>query len=245
MNGGAHRPHRFQVAGFERDPFLFEPRNPPYYPALFEACGFRRLHGWQSFDLTHEELAGIRALLDAGTSAAREDGRYRIELVEPRDTGAALARLHPLLDGIWGGHVGYTSLDLEEFAEVFGGVLAVITRRHMGVLVDRASGRDVGCAFMYPDWIEEVRALRGDASGWGAWLASGRRPRRAILHTTAVLPEARGTGGAYLLVAQGIQHLLEDGYEQLTVALVDEDWKLFRKVAAPTRAYALFAREIG
>src|SRR5262245_37511098 len=30
MNGGAHRTHRFLTRGFDRAPFLFEPRNPPY-----------------------------------------------------------------------------------------------------------------------------------------------------------------------------------------------------------------------
>src|SRR5688572_12813091 len=39
MNGGAHRSHRFLTRGFDREPFLFEPRNPRYYPRLFEQCG--------------------------------------------------------------------------------------------------------------------------------------------------------------------------------------------------------------
>src|SRR2546430_17312762 len=42
MNGGGHPAHRLMTKGVEPAPFLFEPRNPPYYPRLFEACGFAR-----------------------------------------------------------------------------------------------------------------------------------------------------------------------------------------------------------
>lgn len=244
MNGGAHRLHRFMTKGVERTPFLFEPRNPPYYPRLFEAQGFARVHEWHSFDVTRIELEGIQALLEAGTAPVAAEGRYRTELLDPRDMPRALARLHPLLDGVWAGHVGYASLDLAEFAEVFAGLLALITERHIGFLVETASGRDVGCAFMYPDWVDEVRALAGDAAGWGAWLGAGRRPARLVLHTTAVLPEARRTGGPYMLIERGIRHTLEDGFEELVVGLVDADWRLFRKVAEPTREYALYGRGI-
>src|SRR5687767_8586966 len=50
MNGGAHRSHRFMTRGFDLEPFLFEPRNPSYYPTLFERCGFAPAHRWFSYE---------------------------------------------------------------------------------------------------------------------------------------------------------------------------------------------------
>src|SRR5262245_24308791 len=59
MNGGAHRLHRFMTRGFDRSPFLFEPRNPPYYPKLFEQCGFTPAHRWYSYDMDRESAASV------------------------------------------------------------------------------------------------------------------------------------------------------------------------------------------
>src|SRR5262249_18177010 len=59
MNGGAHRSHRFMTRGFDRDPFLFEPRNPEYYPKLFAHCGFMPVHRWFSYELNRDPAAGF------------------------------------------------------------------------------------------------------------------------------------------------------------------------------------------
>ena len=58
VGGWAHRLHRFMVRGFERAPFLFEPRNPPYYPRLFEANGFAPVHRWYSYEISRAEGVG-------------------------------------------------------------------------------------------------------------------------------------------------------------------------------------------
>lgn len=238
MNGGAHRLHRFMVSGFERTPFLFEPRNPAEYPRWFEASGFARVATWQTYEAPRAWLESLRGILAPGVVRALEAGQ-KIELLEGAD---AIARLHPLLDAVWAGHVGYASLDRAEFVEVFGGALALMSKRHVGVLVD--AGKDVGTAFMYPDWIDEARALQGDASGWARWVTSKPLPKRIVLHTVAFRPEARRTGGPFLMLDQGLKHTLEDGYEEIVIALVTDEWRLFARALEPTRTYALFGRTL-
>jgi hypothetical protein len=239
MNGGAHRLHRLLTRGFDREPFLFEPRNPPYYPRLFEANGFRRTHGWHTFDLPKE---AVRPLGDGVSRLAERAHAFQIDLLDPRDSGPTLRRLHGLLDGVWTGHVGYASIDIAEFAEVFGPVLALVKRGHIGMLVDKAKG-DAGCAFMYPDWGSQVRALDGKAEGWGSWVNTAQA-RRLVMHTVAVLPQARGTAAPYLLLQRGLQHFLDGAYDELVVALVTEDWRLFGRLDEPTREYALYGRSL-
>jgi hypothetical protein len=237
MNGGAHRLHRLLVRGFETEPFLFEPRNPRYYPRLFEASGFQPVHRWQTFELGQQ---AVRPLAEMVSRLAARAQSVRVERLDPRDAGATLARLHRLLDGLWTGHVGYTSIDLAEFAEVFAGVLALMTREHVGMLVDR-SGRDVGCAFMYPDWVSQVRALDGEVQGWGSWVTT-EKARRLIMHTVALVPEARRSASPYALLHQGLDHFAQGGYEELVIALVTEDWRFFQRLGQPTREYALYGR---
>ncbi|MBI4616357.1 MAG: hypothetical protein HY720_22290 [Planctomycetes bacterium] len=245
MNGGAHRTHRLLSRGFERSPFLFEPRNPPYYPRLFENHGFRRIHTWRGFDLPAPAFrAAVLENRGLDLAVRRAGKRYRVDHPDPGTPGSTLPRMHVLLDRVWAGHVGYSSLDLGEFTEIFGPVLALLDPWHVFILVDGEDGRDVGCAFAYPDYSAEVRQLSGDASGWGSWLGRGERPRRLVMHTVALVPEARGSGAVYLALVEAVERLVQDGYEEAQVALVTEDWRFFETTFAPTREYALYARSL-
>jgi hypothetical protein len=238
MNGGAHLSHRVMVRGFEQTPFLFEPRNPPYYPRLFEAHGFLRARTWLSYDMERPAWRTTRDSLEA--VAARST--HRAELADPRDA-RVLDRIHALLDRVWAGHVGYAPFDREELEERYSGLLALMSLRDLGFVVDN-DGRDVGFMLVYPDWVDEVRALAGDHRSWGAWLAEGRRPERVVLHTVAVLPEVRKSGAAYrgmqLLVSNGY----EDGYPRAVVALCDEAFRGFDRLLPSTREHVLYARAL-
>jgi hypothetical protein len=238
MNGGAHRLHRFLVSGFERAPFLFEPRNPPEYPRWFESAGFTRAHTWWTYEAPRAWVERIRKLLEPGVVRAVKTGHRAVPLVGE----AGIDRLHALLDLCWKGHVGYASLDAAELREVFAGAFALMNERSVGVVHD-AAGRDQGFSFMFPDWVDEARALQGDASGWGRWLAKPL-PKRVICHTIAFKPEARRTGAPFLIADHGMEHLLQDGYEEVVFALVTEEWRLLGRALEATREYALYERSI-
>ncbi len=244
MNGGVHRLHRFMTSGFHLAPFLSEPRNPAYYPTLFQTHGFGAIARWTSFDLPIETIAALPETFGLERVLQRASRSLRIELLKTTDLEATLKRIHPLLDEVWSGHIGFTPFDLEEFGEFFGGVLALLCERNIGVVVDRKTNRDVGCAFMLPDHVEAVRELQGDASGWGSWLG-GPAPPRLLLHTLAVLPSAQRRGGQFALLENGIRFAVEDGFETITVALaVDTVRPLFERIALPTREYKLFGRAL-
>jgi hypothetical protein len=243
MNGGPHRTHRFITEGFDREPFLFEPRNPPYYPQLFEAFGFSRRYTWFSIDVSSDHLRQALAsqpMLQVRKGTTRRFGVERINLADSR---TVLQRVFTLLDAMWTGHVGYTSLDFAEFVEVFAPALSLMTRGDMHIAVDLASRRDVGCAFSYPDYTAEVRALNGDASSWGQWRQSGARPRRLVLHTVGMAPDVRRAGLASALVRVLFEHCVEE-YEEGVIAIVVQDLSALQKIAGPTRRYALFGRPL-
>jgi len=63
-----------------------------------------------------------------------------------------------------------------------------------------------------------------------------------IMHTHAVVEEARRTNATSLGLARGVRHFAEDGYERLIVSLVTEEWGFFGRQAEATREYGLFGR---
>jgi hypothetical protein len=245
MNGGVHLGHRVMTAGFDRSPFLLEPRNPRWLPGLLEGAGFRPVHRWRTWELERPALEPLRRRLGALALRADRDPARRTEVVwldTAGDGPGALARVHALLERAWVGNFGWTSITLEELAASFGVLLPLMPTHHAAVLVDR-TGRDVGFGFMLPDWIDEVRALRGDVSGWGHWMGSARA-RRVIAHTVAVVPEVRGLAGAAKLIATGLGAALEHGYDELVFPLTTETFRYWdHALPPPTREYALFGRE--
>jgi hypothetical protein len=237
MNGGAHRTHRFLTRGFDRAPFLFEPRNPRYYPGLFERSGFVPASRWFSYDLGRDETADRLQRLDR--VLARRPAPGRIEELTTGRSAETLERVHRLLDPCWNGHIGYASIDLEEFAGVFGGALAIMGPGHISAFVQ--NGEDVGFAFVYPDFVEDVRRLDGHAGGWGRWLGTSRA-KRLVVSTSALVPEARGSSAAMAQVAWGLRHAAAGGFEDIVVALVVEGW--LSKIGEQTREYMLYARAL-
>jgi hypothetical protein len=237
INGGAHRTHRLMTGGFDRAPFLFEPRNPAYYPRLFEACGMVPVSRWSSYDLDRERAAALHYRFEA--VLARRPAPVRIEELDPKQPAETIGRVYRLLDGLWAGHVGYASLDPEEFTEVFAGALMLMTPHNISVLVRNL--RDEGVAFTYPDYSAEVRSLDGRVAGWGRWLGNGL-PRRIVLHTAALLPELRKTSAAMAQMNWALRRSLEDGFDDLVIALAVEGF--LGKIGERTREHTLYWRSM-
>jgi hypothetical protein len=243
MNGGPHRTHRLITEGFNRSPFLFEPRNPPYYPHLFAAAGFSPIHTWFSIDVSRDQLRDAlagQAMLRVRNPTHQ---RFAMERVTLADHPAVLQRLYALLDALWTGHVGYTSLDVEEFVEIFAPALSLMTDGDVHVARDRDTGRDVGCVFSYPDYAGDVKALDGDATSWGRWLQGGVRPRRLVFHTLGMAPGVRRTGLVGALVRAAFEHCVEQ-YEEGVMAIVVDGLAALQRVAPATRRYTLFGRQL-
>jgi hypothetical protein len=237
MNGGAHRAHRFLTRGFDREPYLFEPRNPPYYPSLFERNGFAPVHRWYGYELSADRAAQragqLRRVLD------RRPASVELEALPLEQPEQVIARLHPLLDRCWAGHPGYASLDIDEFAEVLGGALSIMSPGNLRVL--RSPTGDAGFAFVYPDYSHQMRALNGSAAGWGRWLGTAV-PTRIVLSTAAVIPEARQSSAATAIMAWAFGVAAAEGYTQAIMSLVVEGF--LSKTAEPTREHTLYARRI-
>ncbi len=232
MNGGVHRQHRLMVAGFERSPFLLEPRNPPHYPRLFLEAGFAAVARWVSVDTDRPQHEALRPRF-----ARLARARAALDLPDLTDVPAVLARLHPLLDRVWGDHLGYAHIEPEELADTLAPILPFMARGQLWFF--RQDGEDLGYGLAYPDLADQVRALAGDASGWGRW--GDARPDRIVLHTFALAPALRTTRAVYQMFGQGVEASLTPGFERHVEALLVSSMPL---LFPATREYALYGRAL-
>jgi hypothetical protein len=238
INGGAHRLYRLLVCGFDRTPFLFEPRNPAYYPRLFEHCRLEPRCRWFSYDLNLEEMRQIHERLRR--ILVKHPARGEIVALQPNLVKETAARLHAILDDCWSGHIAYAPMEFEEMTEMFAGLLSIMGPYDLSVYVE--DHRDAGLAFMYPDYAAEVRSLGGDAARWGEWLGKSRA-KRLVVSTSALIPEARKSSAAVAQIVGPLGLALQDGFEEFVVALVIEGW--MSRIAVPTREYVLYGRSLG
>jgi hypothetical protein len=237
MNGGAHRQHRLMTRGFDLAPFLFEPRNPAYYPELLSANGFVPVHQWFSYEFDSKRAGSLLNQFDRVLSRRPPPGE--IQNIAPDRLQEIISRIQPLLNGCWAGHVGYATLDPEEFVEVIRGGLSIMQPGNISTFVQ--NGQDKGFALTYPDYASDVRALKGSAGDWGKWLGRSR-PKRIVLHTAALLPEVRSSSAAMAQMAWALRKAIDGGFEDIIVALAVEGF--LSRIGEQTRDYTLYARSI-
>ncbi len=197
MDGDTWHRYRLNAGPFEEPPFLLEPYNPPYYPALWEAAGFRILESYAS---TRADTAAVARRLEPRHREALAAG-YRLRPFTGLLFEDELAAIYELSREVFAGNFLYTEISEDEFIALYAGARALIDP---GLIWFARSpeGEDVGFLFAYPDHFQAVAAMKG-SRGLAAklrFLWHRRKPTAVNIKTLGVLPEHRRSGvGAALM----------------------------------------------
>jgi len=241
INGGMHRAHRLMTHGFEAEAFLNEPRNPDYYPRLFEAHGFVPVRHWHGYDL---DRAGIAALADRLhrllDRSGHDHGGLTVQPVANDDLAQLGGRLYELLKAAECEELTHAGPGPGEWREAFGPVLSMLGPH--GLLTLSSAGEVQALVFQYPDYGREVHGLGGDDAAWGRW---NRFPQsqRIVIHTATAMPRAH-EDTALIVLEHAARTALADGYERMVFAPMPGEPRFFRGIAAPDREYALYGRPL-
>ncbi len=209
--------YRLMTRGFSAPPFIGEPRNPPYYPAFFEAAGFSPLAQWRSWDLTQEELSTLVAAASAMPPGLLAEQGLHVATYEAARFDQLLRDFHLVANESFKDNLGYAAIELDEFSAVFSPMKPLLQPELVLVLYD-GEERPQGLAYCYPD------------------------PRcGVVLHTMALLPAVRGKGVVSAFAINGAIRAARDwGQGGAVGALAKEGRTLYDKIGAPSREYTLF-----
>ena len=185
MNGSTWARYRFALprapgeSRFEPDAFPGEPRNPPEYPAHFEAAGFGVAASYES------RIEDDLAIEPADAAAVAERCRAKGIRLRPIDLDRFEAELD-LLCAVsleaFRENLYYAPIDAREFHRMYAPLRGKLVADL--VLVAEDAGGPCGYLLTYPD----------PAS------ARAGQPGRVVVKTVAVAPAARGAGiGHHLL----------------------------------------------
>lgn len=232
VDGSIWHGYRFLVSGFEEPAFPSEPRNPPWYPSLFERCGFARCATYCS--VVRTDLAAQAARF-APTLAASCLAGFRFRPMSVVHWRRDLRLLYELSKAIFSDHLAYVDISFDEFRSIYSGASPLLADVFLAHAPD---GTPAGFVSGYPDYAPILRRLkRGDRSA--GWIHD-----TTVIKTIGVLPQFRRQGMGSALAAIMYARARKRGSTSVIWALMAED-NPSRLLAAsadqPCKEYALYA----
>jgi GNAT superfamily N-acetyltransferase len=225
MDGDTWHSYRFVTDPGTEPPFIFEPSNPPEWPALFEAAGFEPLNSYFSTlvpDLHHtdERTPGrVEALRGTGVS---------FRTLEPERFDEELARVYALSRVAFAENFMYSPIDEGRFLDLYRPIQPHVVPEL--VHFAEADDRLIGFSFGTPDLLEIQRT--GNA-------------RTMLIKSLAVHPDEGGKGLGAVLMDLPQRSAAQLGFERGIQAFMEKDNRS-RAIAAhyakSIREYTLFHR---
>ena len=235
------------VDGFDAPPAVMMPYNPRYYPALYEACGFRKARDLFAWDLPLTPPDGAEAVAER----LRRRGGVRIRPVDIKDREGELRRALEIYNGAWAKNWGFVPMSEAEFRQM------VADLERFGdpelVLMAEVNGEPAAFAMLLPDVNEALAPARGRLFrgglpvGLARVLWGMRRIRGVRFVTLGVKPGFRKRGLEILLVVDVLRAARRLGYERCEVSWTLENNDLINRAttyfgARRTKTYRVYER---
>lgn len=244
IDGDTWHAYRFNLGPFGEPPFLKEPYNPPYYPQMWENCGFRHWQGYHSRRVP--DIAAAREGMGPKWRAVREQG-FRFDGIEVERLEAYLERLYSMVRVIFADNFLYSEISFEEFVALYDGAEMLVDPELAFILV-APDGRDAGFSFTFPDLGPAVAAMHGKKSLWAkAKFLLHRHTDTGNVKTVGIMPEFQGRGLYTAMTYQFYEGMLGKGLSKANLCLMIDgnisasadggDGELLRR-------YALYRREL-
>jgi len=209
------------IAGFDADPMVLMPHNPPEYAAFIEASGYRKakdLYAWL-YDLDRDVPPVVARL------AARVRDRLGIEVrpVNMREFTREADRLRVLYCSAWERNWGFVPPTEAEFRRIATEMKPIFDPR-CAVCAD-VDGRMIACAIAIPDINQALRGTRGKLFPLGLikLLARRRYIDQARLLLLGIDPAYRTAGLYPVLLAKLGEQMRGGPYKRIECSWVLED----------------------
>jgi hypothetical protein len=211
------------VDGFDHDPYVLMPYNPPSYPAFVEASGYRKvkdLLAWD-IDLTAPRPERITRIAER----VRQRHGITVRRVDLKAFDRDLGILQTIYREAWEDNWGFVAPTDAEIRQLAVDLRPVLDPEL--VLFAEMDGRPVACSVAVPDVNQVLKRMNGRLLPFGLFhfLRRGTIINRARLLLLGVLPEVRRIGLYPLLIFESHRRGVARGYTrgELSWTLEDND----------------------
>jgi hypothetical protein len=180
------------IDGFDTDPMVMMPHNPPEYAAFIEASGFRKvkdLYAW-IYDLHRE----VDPVIERLAIRIRDKHRLVVRRFSLAEFTREVEALRIIYCGAWQDNWGFVPPTQEEFKRVASELKPIFDPN--GSVVAEVAGKAVACAVAIPDVNQALKGTDGRLFPTGLIRLLGRKRiiDQARLLLLGVLPEYRAVG---------------------------------------------------
>jgi GNAT superfamily N-acetyltransferase len=225
------------VHGFDDDPSLLMPYNPPEYREFIEGAGYTKvkdLLAWR-IDIT----APLGARVERLAERLRRRGHIRVRPVDMKKFDRDLAAMNAIYRSAWEHNWGFVPPTDAEMKQLATDLKPVIDPDL--VLFAEMDDRPIACGVCLPDLNQVLKRMNGRLLPFGLWHFLKRRSiiTRVRMVLLGVLAECRHIGVYPLLISELHRNALANGYTrgEMSWTLEDNDDVNAGIMAAGGRVY--------
>lgn len=225
-----------QVLGQERFPAMMMAYNPPFYPVLFEANGFRKLKDLYSYEVL--ALQGLPEKVRRLAERAKRSGQVRVRRLDLNHPENDLGRIQAIFHTMLKPGFGFAPITEPEFMFIVNRLRPLVVLRPELSLMAEVAGEPVGFAITVPD----VNLAQKEAAGYlfPFGLAKMLWKTRSIVRLRGLLfgikDGWRRRGIDALLTAETFTQALALGYQAGELGWAMEDDTLVNRMIQTTGA---------
>lgn len=248
INFTTYQSYRIKLSDFDQRPFIGEPFNPDYYPALLADVGYD-VH-YRYFTHINDDLAElaqrIAPVLQQGLEKSK--GRFTLSRLDGETWLNNLPELYPLVDRIFQQNFAYTPISFVQFEAACGEPFAKKLCPQSSVMARDEKGDIAGFFLCYPDYSELLAVEPDIAPGDLNYSEHFNRipgRRLALAKTGGVHPDYR-KAGLFTLMSMQLTLWAAPHYQRVAGAMVREDnpSRQYASHGDLVREYALFTRAL-
>jgi GNAT superfamily N-acetyltransferase len=187
FNGASFHGLGAQIDAFDEEPIFPFPWQPPHYPELLEAAGYRPTYPFWVYeiDFSSERYRTV-------SRRALEDARCAVRPLERKRWNAELETLRQVFNETFSDEWEFHAMTGAEYHELFDQFKLVLDQRQF--LFAEVDGETAGFCFGLPDWTPLFRSLKGKLGPLQIvrLLLGAKRYDRAGLLAIGVLDSQRG-----------------------------------------------------
>ncbi len=145
------------VDGFDSDPMVMMPYNPPHYANLLEQAGLRKVKDLFAY-LSNANTISMAKIERVADKALRRTG-VRVRPIDMKNFQADVERVWEIYNAAWERNWGFVPMSREEFL-LMGKEMKQILKPGL-VLIGEVDGRVVGFALALPDVNQALKPAGG------------------------------------------------------------------------------------
>ncbi len=208
------------IEGFDSPPVVMMTYNPPYYPALLEGAGLKKVKDVYAYKLTKADIP--ERLVRIGAQI-RERLKITVRPLDVKNLKQEIEQVRSIYNAAWSRNWGFIPMTSAEFDHIAHDLKQLLDPEL--AFIAEAEGRPVGFSLALPDINVALKHIKGRLFPLGLIkvLYYARRIKNVRVITMGVVEEYRGRGIDSLFYLETFERGVKHGYEWAETSWILED----------------------